>query len=75
MAILGDAADGAVHVCFDGVGAVSLRGRYFWGDDHGDAGICDWEVGDGQARSGLQASVEDRSARGFVSPSMICARR
>src|SRR5260370_2579407 len=74
MALLGDATAGAVHVRFDGVGAVSLCGGYFWRDDDGDAGICDWEVGDGQARSGLQASVEDRSDRVFVSPSVIFAR-
>src|SRR5260370_16778804 len=63
-----------MHVHFDGVGTVSLCGGYFWRDDDGDAGICDWEVGDGQARSGLQASVEDRSDRVFVSPSVIFAR-
>src|SRR6266852_5563098 len=74
MAILGDAAASAVHVRFDGVGAVSLRGRYFWGDRYGDAGICHWKMADEKARSGLRSSVESRDTRVFVSTSVICAR-
>jgi hypothetical protein len=56
LVVLGDVAAGSMHVRFDGVGTLSLRGGYFWGDGDGDAGICDWEVADGEERPRIPSS-------------------
>src|ERR1700687_4218947 len=62
LVVLGVAAPGAVHVCFDGVGAVSLRSGYFGRDGHGDAGICDREVGYEEAGRDLRSRIEIRKS-------------
>ncbi len=50
LALLGDAALGDVHVRFDGVGTLSLRGRCIGGNGDGDVGVPDGRLADEDAR-------------------------
>ncbi len=50
LALLGDATSGDVHVRFDGVGTLSLRGRCIGGNGDGNVGLPDRRLADEDAR-------------------------
>jgi hypothetical protein len=59
VVVLGDAAVGGVHVRVDDLGAVSLCGRRYRGDDYRDAWLCHWAVADPHPR-GIQRIASKR---------------
>ncbi len=55
--VLGDGTHGDVHVRFDSMGPVSLRGGCFRRDGHGDDGVCDRQLGHENARRSRDGSA------------------
>ena len=58
LVVLGDGATGVVHVRFDDLGAVSLRGGCFRGNGDGDAGIRIRQLDDEGARRCCRRKVK-----------------
>src|SRR5207244_1884969 len=50
VAVLGNVAAGRLHVCFDSVGTVPLRGGCVRRNGHRDAGVCDRWLGNDHRR-------------------------